>query len=80
MAQLPAVITSLCVMVTVPLQLSDATTAASLADGTADEQLTVTLAGMLLMIGAVISYTVMVCDEVLLLPHISVAVHVLVIV
>ena len=64
-------------MVTVPLQLSVATTAASLAAGTADEQLTVTLAGMLVMIGAVISFTVMVCvcdDE---LPHTSVAIYVL---
>ena len=67
-------------MVTVPLQLSVAVTAASLAAGTADEQLTVTLAGMLLMIGAVISFTVMVCDVVLLLPQASVAVHVLVII
>ena len=64
-------------MVTVPLQLSVAVTAASLAAGTADEQLTVTLAGMLLMIGAVLSYTVIVCVIEDALPHTSVAIYVL---
>jgi hypothetical protein len=40
-------------MVTVPPQLSVATTAASLNAGTAEAQLTVVLAGMLVITGAV---------------------------
>ncbi len=61
-------------MVSVPPQLSVATTAASSNAGTAEAQLTVVLPGMLVITGAVISFTVMVCvcdDE---LPQTSVAV------
>ncbi len=61
-------------MVSVPPQLSVATTAASSNAGTAEAQLTVVLPGMLVIAGGVISFTVMVCirdDE---LPHTSVAV------
>src|ERR1044072_9156200 len=76
LSHIPAVRTSLCVIVTGPIQLSVATTALSLAAGASDAQLTVTSAGMLLITGAILSFTVMVCvlDE--LLPHASVAVYV----
>ncbi len=63
LAQEPAVTTSACVMVTVPPQLSVATTAASFATGTAEAQLTVVLAGMLVIAGGVISFTVIVCEH-----------------
>ena len=61
-------------IVTGPLQLSVAVTAALLAAGTADEQLTVVLAGMLVITGAVSSSTVIVCVWLLRLPHPSVAI------
>ena len=80
MAHDPGVITSaLCEIVTVPPQLSLAVTAASLAAGTSPAQLTVVFAGIELITGAVLSSTVMVCDAVAVLPHASIAVHVLVI-
>ncbi len=49
----PSVLTSLLVTVTVPTQLSVAFTAPVLAAGTSAAQLTVTLAGMLVIVGAV---------------------------
>ena len=49
----PAVTTSFDVTVTVPPQLSVATTAALSFAGTADAQLTVVFAGMLVITGAV---------------------------
>jgi hypothetical protein len=55
LAQEPAVITSADVMVTVPPQASVATTAPVFAAGTAEAQLTVTSAGMLVITGAVLS-------------------------
>ena len=74
LAHVPGVTTSLDVTVIVPPQLSVATTAPVLAAGTAEAQLTVVFAGMLVITGAVLSSTVIVCvcDE--LLPHASVAV------
>ncbi len=57
-----------------PPQLSVATTAALLAAGTAEAQLTVTFAGMLVITGAVWSLTVIVCICEDVLPHASVAV------
>jgi Na+/pantothenate symporter len=62
-------------MVTVPVQLSLAVTAAMLDAGTAEAQLTVVLAGMELMTGGVWSFTVIVCVAVLKLPHTSVALY-----
>ena len=52
---------ALCVMVTVPLQLSVAVTAPSSAAGTSPEQLTVVLAGMNVIVGAVWSFTGRAC-------------------
>ena len=75
-AQLPGEMTSACVMVIVPVQLSVAMTEASSKDGTADEQLTVVLEGTEVLTGAVWSSTVIVWVEVLELPHTSVAVQV----
>ncbi len=74
LAQLPSVLTSLLVTVTVPPQLSVATTAVVLAAGTSPAQLTVVFAGMLVILGSVLSSTVMVCVCVEALPHSSVAV------
>src|SRR6476620_1086145 len=71
--QLPGVVTSLCVMTGVPPQLSFATTAASLTAGTALAQLTVTSAGMLVIPGAVMSFTVIVWVLVLKVPQACVA-------
>jgi hypothetical protein len=73
-------IASATVTVTVPPQLSVAFTAVILDCGTAEAQLTVKFCGVPVMTGGVWSFTVMVCDDVELLPHTSVAVHVLVIV
>ncbi len=70
----PSVLTSLLVTVSAPAQLSVAVTAPLLAAGKSPAQLTVVFAGMLVIVGAVWSLTVMVCvceDE---LPHTSVAV------
>ena len=53
LAHVPGVTTSLDVTVIVPPQLSVATTAPVLAAGTADAQLTVVFAGMLVITGAV---------------------------
>src|ERR1041384_5694153 len=76
LAQLPGVVTSACVTVSVPAQLSVATTAPSLAGGTSAAQSTVVLAGMLVIVGAVRSSTVIVWVALLALPHASVAVEV----
>src|SRR5258708_37618524 len=57
LAHVPGVVWSLCVMTTVPPQPSVATTAPSFGAGTALAHLTVTLAGMLVMTGAVVSVT-----------------------
>ncbi len=73
LAHEPAVITSALVIVTVPPQLSVATTAALLA-GISPAQLTVVFAGMLVITGAVWSLTVMVCICEDAFPHTSVAV------
>ncbi len=61
LAHEPSVLTSLLVTVTVPPQLSVAATDAVLAAGKSPAQLTVVLAGMLVIAGGVISFTVMVC-------------------
>src|SRR5205823_357695 len=66
--QLPAVVTSLCVMTGVPPQSSVATTAPSSAAGTALAQETVVLAGMLVIAGAVVSATATVLSQVLEQP------------
>ena len=60
-------------MTGLPPQLSVAMTAPMLVAGTSPTQLTVTLAGMELMTGAVWSLTVMVCTNSLKLPTMSVA-------
>ena len=73
LAQLPGVITSACVMVIVPVQLSVAMTEASSKAGTDEEQLTVTLEGTEVMTGAVWSLTVIVWVDVVELPHTSVS-------
>ena len=78
--QVDSVITSACVTVSVELQLSEAVTAPSFATGTADAQLTVTSPGILRFVGAVTSWTVIVCTQVENLPASSVAFQVLVIV
>jgi hypothetical protein len=67
-------------MVTDPLQLSLAVTAAMFDGGTADAQLTVVLAGMELITGGVRSLTVIVWVAVLKFPHTSVALYTLVMV
>src|SRR5437016_8721326 len=74
LAQLRGTITSLWLIVTAPGQLSVATTALSLAADTSAAQLTVVLAGMLVITGAISSSTVMVCTWLEALPHTSVAV------
>src|SRR3974390_1038731 len=74
LAQVPGVVRSLWETTGVPPQLSVATTAASLGTGTALVHWTVTSAGILVMTGAVLSLTVMVCTALLLLPQASVAV------
>src|ERR1041384_5488782 len=76
LAQLPGVVTSACVTVSVPAQLSVATTAPSLAGGTSAAQSTVVLAGMLVIVGAVRLSAVIVWVALLALPHASVAVYV----
>ena len=60
------------VTVTEPPQLSDVMTAPTLAAGTALAHETVMLAGQV-MLGAVLSSTVIVCVQVAVLPHTSVA-------
>ena len=66
--------------VTVPPQLSVAVTWESSAAGTAKAHCTVTLPGPLVIVGAVVSTTVMICAQLAVLPLGSVAVHVRVIV
>ena len=80
LAHAPGVVTSSTVTVTVPAQLSVAVTEAMEATGTSAAQLTVKLAGVPVIVGAVWSSTVMTWLEVELFPHTSVAVQVLVIV
>ena len=69
-------VTSAEVTVRVPVQLSSAITAAVLATGTAEAQLTVTSAGINVITGAVWSSTVINWVELLELPHTSVAVQI----
>ena len=71
---MPGVTISADVTVTIPPQLSVDTTAPLFAAGTSLTQLTVVFAGMLVITGAVISFTVIVCVDVEKLPHTSVAV------
>ena len=78
LAHAPGVVTSSTVTVTLPAQLSVAVTEAMEAAGTSAAQLTVKLAGVPVMVGAVWSSTVMTWLEVELFPHTSVAVQVLV--
>src|SRR5688572_11605558 len=68
-----------CVIVGVPLQLSEAVTLAVLTAGTWLAHSTVTLAGHVI-VGAVLSNTVIVWAHVAEFPHTSVAVYTLVIV
>ena len=65
--------TSLCVMLTAPSQSSVAVTVESSAAGTAVAHCTVTSAGLLVMIGAVVSLTVIVWVRLAALPQASVA-------
>ena len=60
MAQVPAVVTSLTVTVTVPVQLSVAVTEAIEATGTSEAQLTVIAAGVPDIVGGVVSFTVII--------------------
>src|SRR5439155_1409475 len=71
--QAPALVRSLWVMTGMPPQLSVATTALWSAGGTALAQETVTSVGMLLITGALVSLTEMVCVRLLQLPQLSVA-------
>ena len=64
-----------CVTVTGPLQLSLATTPASFGGGICDAQDTVTSAGHWVITGALVSLTVMVCVQLALLLHASLAVQ-----
>jgi hypothetical protein len=68
-----------CITVVVPPQLSDDVTAAIFAEGTSPAHCTVTFAGQV-MDGGVSSNTVIVCIQVAVLPHRSVALYVLAIV
>ena len=77
MAQVPAVVTSLTVTVTVPVQLSVAVTEAIEAAGTSAAQLTVIAAGVPVIVGGVVSLIVIVLEtEANALPQLSVAVQV----
>ena len=77
MAQVPAVVTSLTVTVTVPVQLSVAVTEAIEAAGTSAAQLTVIAAGVPVIVGGVVSLIVIVLEtEAKALPQLSVAVQV----
>src|SRR5258706_9988112 len=62
-----------------PEQLSVAVTDASLARGTSDEQATALFAGNTVIIGAMLSFTLIVCDWLVTLPQMSVACYVRVI-
>ena len=75
-AQIPDVVTSLTwLMRTVPGQLSVATMAVRLMDGTSDVQVTVTSndPDRVVITGAILSFTVIVCIKLLKLPQASVA-------
>ena len=61
------------VTVTGPAQLSEVTISETSATGTSLAQETVTFAGQV-MLGAVLSITVIVCTQVAVLPQISVAI------
>ena len=65
--------------VTVPLQLSVVVTADVFDAGIADEQVTVTFAGQVIC-GATLSFTVIIWEQVAVLPQTSVAIYVRVIV
>mgnify|MGYP003444252398 CR=1 FL=1 len=64
----PGIITSFDVTVNIPLQLSEATTAPVFGAGTSLAHDTETLEGILLIIGAMMSATFIVCVTVVLLP------------
>ena len=71
--QLEALVTSLTkLIVTVPLQLSVAVTCAVLTAGMFDAQVTVVAAGHVSP-GTTLSLTVIVCEQVAVLPHTSAA-------
>jgi hypothetical protein len=61
--------------VTVPLQLSVVVTAVGLGVGTPEEQVTVVAGGQVIC-GATLSLTVMICEQVAVLPQASVALYV----
>src|SRR5215472_4146425 len=65
-----------CVTVTGPPQLSVATTPASFGGGICEAHDTVTSAGHWVIIGALVSLTVMVCVQLALLLHVSLAEYV----
>ena len=73
--QIPdATVSPLCVTVTGPPQSSVATTPESSGGGICEKQDTVWSAGHWLITGAVVSLTVMVCVQLALLLHVSLAV------
>ena len=75
--QLPGVVVSgPCVTVTGPPQLSLANTLASSGSGICEAHDTVTSAGHWAITGALVSLTVIVCAQLTLLVHVSVAVQV----
>src|SRR5215471_2344272 len=75
--QLPGVVVSgPCVTVTGPPQLSLATTPASFGGGICEAHDTVTSAGHCVITGALVSLTVIVCAQLTLLLHVSVAIQV----
>lgn len=77
LAQVPDVVTSLTVIVTVPEQLSVAVTDDMEATGTSEAQLTVIAAGVPAIVGGVVSFIVIVLETgANALPQLSVAVHV----
>jgi hypothetical protein len=74
LTQLPGVVTSpTWDITTAPTQLSVAVTNAKLTAGTAAAQLTVTAGGQAVIVGAVRSFTVIICVQVAVLPATSVA-------
>ena len=73
--ELPLVTSLTKLTVTVPVQLSAALTAAVLAAGTADAHVTVVDAGHV-MVGTMLSLTVMVCVHVAVLPQESDAMYI----
>ena len=59
------------ITVTAPPQLSVARTEAMLDGGTSEKHVTVTGAGHVVIVGGVVSLTVIVCVQVAMLPHVS---------